>query len=365
MLTSSLLFKQVSSGELDYSLTIEESVEQGRLIIGLDNKQDETDELKYFGLKFKKQNNEYIRSKAAKIGNRILKESFGIKGSLGTAITWSAREDQRKVIFLGSLGAPDQSSRVTYNHFSNDGVSWSPKRDKIIYTAHTAKGTTILVQQIYPFRSKAIQVFKEWGKASGSFWAADGSVFMTLHVSKQNSDIYQFSLPEDPYQEADPNLKKMRKWTFNKTIDTDAHVSPDGKYLAYVSDQTGSPQIYLIDLKNGKSKRITKKGGYNVTPAWSPDSRFLAYSGVRQGVSSLFRIQINNGQEKRLTNAKIRIEAPTWSPDGSLIAFAGQKEKYGVSKIYYVLSSGGAFQRLTNSSAQIHETSPSWRPAAN
>ena len=53
-----------------------------------------------------------------------------------------------------------------------------------------------------------------------------------------------------------------------------------------------------------------------------------------------------------------RAGSPSWSPDGSMIAFTGLKG--ATSKIYYLLSSGGGYQRLTTSGAGVHESKPAW-----
>ena len=129
-----------------------------------------------------------------------------------------------------------------------------------------------------------------------------------------------------------------------------------------MSDRTGSPQIYLYDMKSNKLKRITQNGDYNISPSWSPDGRYISYSGRRDKEFSIFRVEIKTMEENRVTPKSINAEGPTWSPDGSLIAFSGKKKGSGDWKIYYSLSSGGEYKRLTRSKSGIQETSPSWKP---
>ncbi|MCP4296588.1 MAG: hypothetical protein GY786_13370, partial [Proteobacteria bacterium] len=359
MLEKSLMFRNVkNSGEADYSINIEDSVESGRLVIGVKNNNEENKKEKFFGLKFKRQTENYIQSKIASIGNQIIRDSFGVKGALGSTLVWSENTDSRKVLYMGKFGTLSKKKQVSFNDFSNSGASWSPNRKNIVYTSHTAKGSIINVQQVFPLRKRSVTVFKDWGKASGTLWAPDGSIFMTIHIDKQNSDIYQFSLPENPYKAKDAQLKQIRKWTYNSTVETEASVSPDGKQMAYVSDETGNPQIYLMDMSKGKGKRISRNSGYNVAPAWSPDGRYLAYSSIRKGVPSIIRLDPKSGNSAKLTNT-LYAESPTWSPDGAMIAFVAKKGRDGVTKIYYSLASGGGFKRLTSSSPEVNESSPS------
>ena len=61
-----------------------------------------------------------------------------------------------------------------------------------------------------------------------------------------------------------------RKLTKHSAIETEPVLSPNGKMLAYISDRTGRPQVYLMDLSSKKVSRLSKKGSYNTSPAWSP-----------------------------------------------------------------------------------------------
>lgn len=72
----------------------------------------------------------------------------------------------------------------------------------------------------------------------------------------------------------------LRRLTNNHAID----VSPaagrrTGKKIAFVSDRSGSPQIYSMDADGSDVKRITYEGAYNSSPVWSPRGDDLAYEG--------------------------------------------------------------------------------------
>ena len=73
-------------------------------------------------------------------------------------------------------------------------------------------------------------------------------------------------------------------------------------------------------------------------------------------------MDLKTKEETRVTPKEINAQDPTWSPDGSIIAFSGKKRGSSNWKIYYILSSGGDYHRLTNSKSGIEESSPSWGP---
>ena len=363
-LTHSLLFENASAGDAEYLLEIENTIESGSIISTLKSSSESGFEPLVFGVKFKKQDETYISRKSAQVSNLMLKQLFGIKGSLGSPIIYSANdksETQVKTLFLKYHG-DDGLKQLTFNLFSNYGASWHPNGKTILYTAITARGTRVFMQGFRPLRVKSVEVFFDEGTGSAAEWGSTGRVFISKYVNRSNTDIYEYYLDgEKIYGMPTPKLRESDRITKNSAIETEPALSPDGRYLALISDRTGSPQVYVRDMQRKKMNRITETGKYNVSPSWSPDGKFIAYASKREGVSSIYRIDPKSKEENRVTPKSMNAESPTWSPDGSMIAFSGKKG--GDWKIYYSLSSGGEAVRLTNSKSGLQETMPSWGPA--
>jgi tol-pal system beta propeller repeat protein TolB len=363
-LKHSLLFENASAGDAEYLLEIENTIESGSIISTLKSSAESGFEPLVFGVKFKKQDETYISRKSAQVSNLMLKQLFGIKGSLGSPIIYSANdksETQVKTLFLKYHG-DDGLKQLTFNLFSNYGASWDPNGKTILYTAITARGTRVFMQGFRPLRVKSVEVFFDEGTGSAAEWGSTGRVFISKYVNRSNTDIYEYYLDgEKIYGMPTPKLRESDRITKNSAIETEPALSPDGRYLALISDRTGSPQVYVRDMQRKKMNRITETGKYNVSPSWSPDGKFIAYASKREGVSSIYRIDPKSKEENRVTPKGMNAESPTWSPDGSMIAFSGKKG--GDWKIYYSLSSGGEAVRLTNSKSGLQETMPSWGPA--
>jgi len=363
LLDKTLLFTTVDDASgAEFSMTVSDSVESGRVVMGLEETQG-SGKFKaiHFGVSFRSQEDEYLGKRAAQIGNVALQKLFGLRGALGSSLVWSewSDEDARKQILMeANFGEKPSKTRVSYNLYGNAGVTWNPKGNMILYTAQTGSGNLVLAQLFRPLRAKSLTVYDKGGKGSAAAWGANGKVYIAEYVSRTNTDIFEYSIPADPYAAKDPSMLKLRKLTTRPSIETEPAVSPDGKQLAYISDRTGKPQIYLMDLGNKKESRLTKQGAYNTSPAWSPDGKFIAFSARRSGGTAIFRINVASGEENQVTPFSVAAEGPAWSPDGSMIAFTGLKG--AASKIYYSLSSGGGYQRLTTSGAGVHESKPAW-----
>ena len=112
-------------------------------------------------------------------------------------------------------------------------------------------------------------------------------------------------------------------------MERDPSWSPDGKWIAYFSDESGEYQLHLRDQTGmGEVKKI-KLGdgtpGFYTTAAWSPDSKKIAYN--RHDVS-LWVLDIEKGTNVRVDKNTYGdfgdVVEPSWSPDGKWITYAKQ-----------------------------------------
>ena len=83
--------------------------------------------------------------------------------------------------------------------------------------------------------------------------------------------------------------------------------SPDGTYLAYVSDQAGSPQIYTVPVTGGAPRRITLSTSYNTDPRWSPRGDLIAFTAKVDGRFQVCVIKPDGREFKILTSKAISI----------------------------------------------------------
>lgn len=107
----------------------------------------------------------------------------------------------------------------------------------------------------------------------------------------------------------------------------DSKWSPDGKWIAFISDASGEDEIYII-AQDGKSepKRITENGDvYKYQIYWSPDSKKILWGDRKQ------RLQYVDIDSKEITTivtaTAFEITDYSWSPDSKWIAYAKPEEK--------------------------------------
>lgn len=92
--------------------------------------------------------------------------------------------------------------------------------------------------------------------------------------------------------------------------------SPDGKKIAYVSDESRRQHIYVVDPASKSKRRLTSSGTQNVDPDWGPDGR-IAYTTKRGGQAQIAVMTSADGDKSaRLVTEPGSWEHPSWARDG-------------------------------------------------
>ena len=107
-------------------------------------------------------------------------------------------------------------------------------------------------------------------------------------------------------------------------------LSPDAKtvYFSYDGD------IWSTDINGGNASRITALEGEEINPRVSPDGKWLAFSSNQYGNYDIYVMPINGGKIKQLTFHQAKDEVESWSWDSKSIYFtSNQNNGFGSFKI--------------------------------
>jgi Tol biopolymer transport system component len=99
--------------------------------------------------------------------------------------------------------------------------------------------------------------------------------------------------------------------------------SPDGTKVAFVRSLGRKVDLYVVDARTSRVRRIATRVAPESRPSWSPDGRRLVYSriGPTAPVELPDVVVVREDGKKRLRIGAGR--TPLWSPVGGAIAFAG------------------------------------------
>ena len=124
--------------------------------------------------------------------------------------------------------------------------------------------------------------------------------------------------------------------------------SPDGRSIAYISDQSGEDEIYLVN-QDGEypAKQLTDdRVGYLYGLTWSPDSKKLAYADAG---TNLYILDVSSREITTvITDNKTRIREFRWSPDSRWLVYTRYPDQTYISTIYLYSLENNENYRVTS-----------------
>jgi hypothetical protein len=128
------------------------------------------------------------------------------------------------------------------------------------------------------------------------------------------------------------------------------------------ADTVGILQIMIEDLNFGTRTQITHNTrGIAYDPSWSPDGGYIAYISEETGVKELYVYDVGNAIPRRLTSGVDYTQAnkhPSFAPNSRQIIFASQRGSYPRLQLWTTNVDGSGLSQLVTN--QYDETDPLW-----
>ncbi len=290
-----------------------------------------------------------LRTAAHLVADQVYEVLTGTPGAFATRIAYVTQEgappNQRFRLFVADA---DGENALAIFESSQPIMSpaWSPEGHRLAFVSFQDGASAVYVQELAT--GEQTRVSAREGVNSAPAWSPDGNkLALALSDGKGDLDIHVLNVA----------TRELQRVTRNRGIDTEPVWSRDGRTIYFTSDRAGGPQIYRVDVYDGKTERVTFEGIYNARPRLSPDESKLAMVHSGGGTYRIAVLDLRSRALQVLTNGRLD-ESPSFAPNGSMIIYATEQGGSGV--LAAVAVDGSVQQRLASRGGDVRE--PVWGP---
>ena len=110
------------------------------------------------------------------------------------------------------------------------------------------------------------------------------------------------------------------------SADEQPHLSPDGARVAFVSDRSGSANLWIVRLDGTEPTPLTHLDGARVgAPRWSPDGRRIAVEVQDAASGAVYVVNADGSAFTRLSPPGGYDYGPRWTPDGAAVVVGSNR----------------------------------------
>ncbi len=166
-------------------------------------------------------------------------------------------------IFLYNITSGSLSQFTFLNGRNISSMEWSPKSDYIAFSSTNIDSLPGIYLKKADNTSREFPIYNSKTTPFVSDWSDDGKYIFF----NEGSDIYVYSLEDST----------ARKYMETSTREGDASISPNGKFVAYQSNESGSIEIYVRQFPESNAGLWKVSVGGGINPVWAPDGKKLYY----------------------------------------------------------------------------------------
>ena len=213
------------------------------------------------------------------------------------------------------------TSRFTFSSQIANIPVWSPDGNTVAFATSTGEGGLLNVGQRRSNMSDPESVLLQLNALPRMFptdWSSDGR-YLTYFRTDANTQLDQWALPMF-------GDRKPFPYAQSPSNESQGQFSPDGKWMAYVSDQSGIDEIYVAAFPAPAGLRLVSTGGGD-RPRWRRDGQELFYAAPDH---KLMAVSVKTGAtfEAGAPHALFEIKVPSGQRNGQIYSVSAGGQRF-------------------------------------
>ena len=196
---------------------------------------------------------------------------------------------------------------------SDDTPAWHPDGQELAVSSRTADGSGIFLRELSGAERLLVSSGDGLNRRNMS-WSPNGDLLAYTVQDGRQHDIWVLSIGDDT---------SPRPVLDGSAGEHSPRFSPDGRWLAYVSDESGRYEVYVRSYPQGERLTVWTDGGTG--PVWSPGGDELFFTSAYEGEPSLMAVSVT------VEGATLSLGTPTPMFALRVLGPTGTIERYGLS----------------------------------
>jgi Tol biopolymer transport system component len=203
--------------------------------------------------------------------------------------------------------------KLTFEGTDNGLAAWTPNGRSVTYTSNVSGSYALWTKRADGSAQSTLQLQYNEGVQRG-VWSPDGQ-WLVVQTHKHPGDMDLAAVRPGSDAAPKPILGPPR---FRGTAQA---LSPDGRWLAYISDESGQAEVYVVPFPDVSQTRWAVSSHGGTEPAWSHNGTELFY---KDGSFNLVAVQVRT--------------TPTFSPGATTPLFPAAKFASGIVMAQYAVA---------------------------
>jgi serine/threonine protein kinase len=245
-----------------------------------------------------------------------------------------------------------EPERVVLNNRFNLGAAWTPDGREIVFASASRYELGLSLWRFpawNPAGARRLGIASDDAREPSVSRQANRLAYV---VERSDINIWRIDLQG-------PGRKPASAVQFISSTKADHYptYSMDGRRIAFISQRSGTYEIWVCDADGSNLSQLTALGGAGVpAPRWSPDGANIVFGVWTEAKKDIYVISASGGKPRRLIARPGQDEWPYWSRNGQWIYFTSSRS--GRFEIWKMPSKGGDAVQLTRNGGDEAQESP-------
>ena len=224
---------------------------------------------------------------------------------------------------------------------------WSPDGRHLAYVSFEAKRPQVFLQSLRDANRRALP--GSGRSSSAPAFSPDGRRLALAMTVDGDMEIFIYAL----------DTGSLSRFTYSAGIDTEPAWESDGQGLVFTSDRGGKPKLYRQGLRDAQARMLPLPGNYTTDAVVSTDGRYLAF--VQSTEAGGYGVALFEPESEGLfpLSSGTLDEAPSFAPNGFSLIYASTTRS-GEQILMLASHNGRIRQRLPLAHSDVRE--PAWSP---